>query len=93
VLGRILTNGPIKIDTNAVHSTFRPIVLNRKNAYLAGRDAGAETCAIIAALIETGKLSVFDSPAWLVSTLTANGKVEKQSQIGELLRWTLATKV
>ena len=42
---------------SALERSIRPIILNRKNALIAGSDGGAEHCAVIASLIETCKLT------------------------------------
>jgi hypothetical protein len=52
-LERFLEDGWIEIDTNVVERSMRPIALNRKNALFAGHDAGAESWACLASLIET----------------------------------------
>ena len=59
-LGCFLTDGRVEIDSNTVERTIRPIALNRKNALFAGHDAGAESWAVIASLIETCKMNVID---------------------------------
>jgi transposase len=59
-LGCFLTDGRVEIDSNTVE---RPIALNRKNALLAGHDAGAENWAVIASLIETCKINGVDPHA------------------------------
>src|SRR5499427_8998270 len=51
-LARFLDDGCIKIDSNTVERSIRPIALNRKNALFAGSDEGAENWAMLASLIE-----------------------------------------
>jgi transposase len=41
-LGCFLTDGRVRIDSNTVERTIRPITRNRKNALFAGHDACAE---------------------------------------------------
>ncbi|ASY66550.1 Mobile element protein (plasmid) [Sinorhizobium sojae CCBAU 05684] len=82
-----LTDGRIEIDNNSVERTIRPIALNRKNSLSAGHDAGAESWATIASLVETCKLNAVDPQAYLTATLTAIVKGHKQSRIDELLPW------
>ena len=86
-LCRFLEDGRIELDSNAVERTIRPIALNRKNALLAGHDAGAQNWAMIASLIESCKLNAVDPHAWLVATLTAIAGGHKQSDIDALLPW------
>ena len=70
------------MDNNTVG---RSIVLNRKNARLAGHDAGTANWATIASLIETCKLNAIKPRACLTATLTAIVNGHKQSQINALL--------
>lgn len=70
-----------------------PTALNRKNALFAGHDAGAESWSVSASLIETCKVNVIDSHAWLASTLTEIVNGHWQGQIDDLLPWNYADKV
>lgn len=88
-----LADGRIELDSNAVERTIRPIALNRKNALFAGHDAGAESWAISASLIETCKLNGVDPYAWLTATLRAIVADHKQSRINDLLPWNYTTDV
>jgi Transposase IS66 family/IS66 C-terminal element len=69
-LTRLIDDGIIEIDNNAVERSIRPIALNRKNALFAGSDGDAEHWAIIASLIETCKLNDFDPLSYLTDVLT-----------------------
>ncbi len=89
-LGRFLADGRVELDSNTVERTIRPIALNRKNALFAGHDAGAESWAVIASLIETCKMNGVDPHAWLTTALTAIVKGHKQSNIQDLLPWNYA---
>ena len=88
-----LTDGRIEMDNNTVERTIRPIALNRKNALLAGHDAGAANWATIASLVETCKLNAIEPHAYLTATLRAIVNGHKQSQIDDLLPWNYAAKV
>ena len=88
-----LTDGRIEIDSNSVERTVRPIALNRKNALFAGHDAGAESWATIASLVETCKLNAVVPQAYLTATLTSIVNGHKQSRIDELLPWNCFAKV
>jgi hypothetical protein len=52
-----LDDGRIKMDSNAVERTIRPIALQRKNALFAGHNATPQNWAMLASLIETCKLN------------------------------------
>lgn len=49
-LTRVIDDGRIELDNNAVERSIRPIALNRKNALFADSGGGAEHWAIIASL-------------------------------------------
>ncbi|AHF82564.1 transposase [Rhizobium leguminosarum bv. trifolii WSM1689] len=68
------------------------MALNRKNALFAGHDAGAESWAAVASLIETCKLNAVEPFAYLTSILTAIVNGHKQSQIADLLPWNWMNK-
>jgi hypothetical protein len=53
---RFLNDGRIKIDSNTVERSMRPIALSRKNALFSGSDEGTENWAMLASLIKTCKL-------------------------------------
>ncbi len=91
-LGRFLTDGRIEFDNNTVERTIRPIALNRKNALFAGHDAGAENWAVIASLIETGKMNGVAPHALLANMLTSIVIGHKQSQIDGLLPWNYPSR-
>ena len=82
-----LNDGRNELDNNAVERTIRPIALNRKNAFFAGHDAGAQNWAVIASLIETCKLNGIEPHAYLSAVLTAIAQGHKQTDINELLPW------
>ncbi len=50
-----LDDGRVEMHSNAVESSIRPLVLNRKNPLFAGHHEGARAWARIASLIETTK--------------------------------------
>ena len=56
-LTRFLNDGRIELDSNVVERAIRPLALNRKNALFAGSDAGGQHWAVLASLVETGKLT------------------------------------
>lgn len=89
-LNLFLADGRIEMDSNVVERTIRPIALNRKNALFAGHDAGAESWAMLASLIETCKLNGVEPHAYLTRTLSAIVNGHKQSQINNLLPWNYA---
>ena len=86
-LTRLLDDGRIALDTNAVERAMRPIALGRKNALFAGSDEGAEHWATIATLIECCKLNAVNPQTYLEDVLTRLVNGHKQSQIEQLTPW------
>jgi len=86
-LTRLLDDGRIEIDSNAVERSIRPIALNRKNALFAGSDGGGEHWAIHASLIETCKLNDIDPQAYLADVLARLAAGHPINRIAELLPW------
>lgn len=87
-LSRFLDDGRVDLDSNAVERSIRPLALNRKNALLAGPDAGGDNWAVIAALIENCKLSGINPYTWLVQALEKLASDHPVNSVGELMTWT-----
>ena len=85
---RFLDDGRLELDTNTVERSIRPIKLGAKNCLFAGSDAGAETWAIIASLIQTAKLNGVEPFAWLKDGLErmVSGQT-KATDLHTLLPW------
>lgn len=92
-LGLFLDDGHIELDNNSVERTIRPIALNRINALFAGHDAGAQSWAVIASLIETCKLNGIEPHCYLSGVLTAVAGGHKQTDINRLLPWNYVNHV
>jgi hypothetical protein len=86
-LSRLLDDGRIEIDSNTVERSIRPIALSRKNALFAGSDGGAEHWAVVASLLETGKLNGVEPLGYLADVLTRIVNGHPNSQIDDLLPW------
>jgi transposase len=91
-LTRLLDDGRIEIDSNAVERSIRGLALNRKNALFAGHDLGAENWATVASLVETCKLNAVDPLAWMTDTLTKLVNLWPASRIDELMPWAFAKR-
>ena len=92
-LTRLVDDGRIEIDSNVVERAIRPIALNRKNAFFAGSDGGAENWAIVASLIETCKLNGVDPMAYLADVLARIVNGHLASKLDELTPWAYATPI
>jgi transposase len=85
---RFLDDGRIEIDSNTVERSMRPVALNRKNALFAGSDDGAENWAMLASLIETGKLHGINPEAYFADVLTKLVNNWPNRRLDELLPWS-----
>jgi hypothetical protein len=88
-----LDDGRIELDKNPVGRTIPPIALNRKTAFFAGHDGGAQDWAVVGLLIETCKLNGTKPHGYLSGALTAIARGHKQTEIKELLPWTCTKPV
>ena len=75
------------MDSNTVDRNIRTIKPGAKNHLFAGSDGGAESWAVIAALIQTAKLNDVDPQAWLADIL-ARLPDHPAKRIDELLPWS-----
>jgi transposase len=87
-LTRFIDDGRIEIDSNTVERNIKPISLGKKNYLFAGSQAGAETWAILASLINTAKLQDIDPQHYLTDVLEriVSGRT-KINQLHMLLPW------
>ena len=63
------------------------MALSRRNSLFAGSDAGADSWAVIASLLETCKLSDVDPLAWLTATLTKLANGHSNQDLESLMPW------
>ena len=70
---------------------IRPIALGRKNHLFAGSDGGGEHWAVIASLIETGKMNGVDPQAYLRDVLAKIVARHPVDRIDELLPFAYVT--
>ena len=63
------------------------MALTRKNALFAGHDDGAESWAIVASLIETGKLNGIDPYTYLADVLSRLVNLWPNARLDDLLPW------
>ena len=90
-LERLLDDGRIEIDSNAVERAIRPVVLSRKNALFASGDDGGMRWAAVASLVETCKLNGVDPQRYFSDVLTRLVNGWPQTRIDELMPWHWAT--
>lgn len=83
-LERFLSDGRIKLDSNAVERAIRPPTITRKNALFAGSHGG-RTWATIATLLQTNEDEQPDPHSWLTQTLERIARRWPISQIDTLM--------
>ena len=65
---------------------MRPVALSRKTSLFAGSEERGETWAILASVIETCKLTSFNSQSYITDTLTRENGCP-QNSIDDLMPW------
>jgi transposase len=70
-LVRVLDDGRVPLDTNAVENAIRPFVVGRKNWLFADTVRGAEASANLYSLIQTAKANGLEPTAYLRHVFTA----------------------
>jgi len=78
---RVLDDGRIPLDTNAVENCIRPFVVGRKNWLFADTVRGAQASANLYSLIETAKLNGIEPFAYLCHVF---GQLPRATTLAEL---------
>jgi transposase len=84
-LVRVLDDGRIPLDTNAVENAIRPFVVGRKNWLFADTVRGAEASANLYSVIETAKRSGLEPFAYLRHVLAALPSATTLEEVEALL--------
>jgi len=84
-LVRVLDDGRLPLDTNAVENAIRPFVVGRKNWLFADTVRGAEASANLYSLIETAKHHELDPFAYLRHVLAALPGAQTVDEVEALL--------
>jgi transposase len=84
-LVRVLDDGRIPLDTNAVENAIRPFVIGRKNWLFADTVRGAEASANLYSVIETAKRSGLEPFAYLRYALDALPRATTLDEVEALL--------
>jgi len=84
-LVRVLEDGRLPLDTNAVENVIRPFVLGRKNWLFADTMAGAKASANLYGLIETAKANGIEPWRYLCHLFEALPLVDAAEQLDALL--------
>jgi transposase len=88
-LVRVLEDGRLELDTNAVENSIRPFVVGRKAWLFADTVAGAEASANLYSLVETAKANEIEPYAYLCHVFTELPKATCLEDFEALLPYRL----
>jgi len=88
-LVRVLENGELELDTNAVERTIRPFVIGRRNWLFADTPKGATASANLYSLVETAKANRLDPWTYLAHIFEKLPAATTPEQLDSLLPWNL----
>lgn len=88
-LERVLDDGRIPLDTNAVERAIRPFVIGRRNWMFADTPKGATASARLYSLVETAKANDLEPWAYLEHIFGALPTATAQPDIEALLPWNV----
>lgn len=89
-LVRVLDDGRIALDTNAVERCIRPFVIGRRNWLFADTPKGAQASANLYSLVETAKANALEPWQYLERVFTALPSATTDAQVEALLPWNVA---
>ena len=84
---RVLDDGRIPLDTNAVERAIRPFVIGRRNWLFADTPAGATASARLYSLVETAKANRLEPWFYLEKVFEALPRATTDADIEALLPW------
>ena len=88
-LVRVLDDGRLPLDTNAVERAIRPFVIGRRNWMFADTPKGAVASARLYSLVETAKANGLEPWAYLVKIFEALPTATTAEDIEALLPWRI----
>ena len=88
-LVRVLEDGRLPLDTNAVERAIRPFVIGRRNWLFADTPSGATASARLYTLVETAKANDLEPWAYLAELFERLPCATTQADIEALLPWRI----
>lgn len=88
-LERVLEDGRLPLDTNAVERAIRPFVIGRRNWTFADTPKGAVASARLYSLVETAKANGLEPWAYLERIFEALPAATTEEDIEALLPWRI----
>ena len=88
-LVRVIEDGRIALDTNAVERCIRPFVIGRKNWLFADTPKGAKASANLYSLVETAKANGLDPWTYLEKLFTGLPFATTEEDLEALLPWNV----
>jgi transposase len=86
-LVRVLENGRLPLDTNAIERAIRPFVIGRRNWMFADTPSGATASARLYSLVETAKANRLDPWTYLEKVFEGLPRATTRTEIEALLPW------
>lgn len=88
-LERVLLDGRIPLDTNAVERSIRPFAVGRRNWLFADTPKGATASANIYSLVETAKANALEPWSYLAAVFERLPAASGEADIEALLPWRI----
>ena len=88
-LMRVLEDGRIALDTNAVERCIRPFVIGRRNWLFADTPKGAKASANLYSLVETAKANELEPWRYLETVFERLPAAKSEDDIDALLPWRI----
>jgi len=89
-LERVIDDGRIALDTNAVERSIRPFVIGRRNWLFADTPKGAKASANLYSLVETAKANGIEPWRYLNVVFAKLPAAKTGADIDALLPWRIA---
>jgi transposase len=89
-LERVIDDGRIALDTNAVERSIRPFVIGRRNWLFADTPKGAKASANLYSLVETAKANGIEPWRYLNVVFAKLPAAKTEADIDALLPWRIA---
>jgi len=88
-LARVIDDGRIALDTNAVERCIRPFVIGRRNWLFADTPKGAKASANLYSLVETAKANGLEPWRYLDAVFEKLPAAQSEDDIEALLPWRI----
>jgi transposase len=87
---RVIDDGRLALDTNAVERSIRPFVIGRKNWLFADTPKGAMASANLYSLVESAKANGIEPWRYLEAVFEQLPAAKSEADLDALLPWRIA---